>query len=1092
MTKTHDILHSKSTQIKHVLKHLAKLVQKTFESDEEKPETQEGISKLFSKEFNQFSSGNFLQTEFKSDWVFIDKNKKFNINACLIERSIIYLEIDGMYKNIFNIKLLKMISEVAQFSKSKELFLILNLNFIQNRDFYELSKIVSVVKESQNIASDVNFVLSTSIFTFFSDFRIKKYISKNESTTVSRLDDALENGLKFLLKSNKESLSFSSEMKYINLNRQKLIELVEKTNKEKRYRIKKYEKQLNHLSDIFNDFEEYQNKGIPAELFENESIKLLYERFTNLSKKKIELSEQFRNINKKLELKVVERTNEMQKNYTNLRAILENTSDEIYLINENMDVIDFNSNFDNNFYARFGSHIIRGNNIIQSIPVEYSEYREKLHKRFERALKGFQRTYYDNEHLGLYMSISEMSLFPIRSGDNITGISVFIRDITEQKRTEEIIRDNQKLLASINKNINEGIYRSTPSKGIVYLNKAFVDLFGFETEEEAIKTPSSKLYANIEARTKLVEMMENQGFVNNVEVEFRRKDGSTFWGLMSSTRNESENGEVYYDGAIRDITSLKEIERELIRSKEIAEQATRAKSDFLATMSHEIRTPMNGVIGMTGLLLESDLTKQQRDYIETIKISGDHLLNIINDILDFSKIEAGQMELEKIPFNLNEVIEEVLNLFSNRAYTKGLELFFDAPGIDNFHLLGDVTRLRQVLVNLIGNAVKFTEKGQIIVKIVDLGLDNAHQKIQIRIQDSGIGIPESKMEKLFKPFSQIDSSYNRKYGGTGLGLTITKRLIELMGGELNVESEDGKGSTFYFDIEMSQNQTKEKKVILKNELVNKKVIIVDDNMTNLEILKQTLIITGAQVDCFEYPKEALEFIKAGHHYDLGIIDMAMPEMDGLQFGKALYDWQNKNQFPLILFSSIGNLISKGELKPYYYTQINKPIRKEILFESIVGALNEVNKPLHELQILSPNNDSIAKKYPMEILLAEDNLVNQILAEQVLKLFGYTCDIVVNGEEALKAAQEKSYDLILMDVMMPVMDGLEATKNIRKSNLNHKQPAIVAMTANALKGDREKCIEAGMDEYLTKPINIEIIKNTLIHFGKQVKVLKKTA
>lgn len=1064
----------------------------SLESIVEKTKPPEEISKLFSKEFNKFNYGNFLQTEYKRDWVFIDKSKNIKINACLIERSVIYLEISGYYKNIFNIKLLKMISEVAQFSKSKELFLILNLNHIHNRDFDEVSKIISIVKYSQNITSDINFVISSSIFTFLSDYRIRKYILKNETISVSRLDDALENALRFLVKKSKESISFSSEIKYINLNRQKLIELVEKTSREKRYRIKKYERQLNQLAELFSDFEEHQNKELPADLSENESIKKVYERFIELNNKKTELAEQFRNINKKLELKVIERTNEMQKNYTNLRAILENTSDEIYLINENMDVIDFNSNFDNNFYARFGSHIIRGNNIIQSIPEEYNQYREKLSKRFERALKGFQRTYYDNEHLGLYMSISEMSLFPIRSGDNITGISVFIRDITEQKRTEEIIRDNQKLLASINKNINEGIYRSTPSKGIVYLNKAFVDLFGFESEEEAIKTPSSKLYADMESRAKLVGLMESQGFVDNIEVEFRRKDGSTFWGLMSSTRNESENGEVYYDGAIRDITSLKEIERELIRSKEIAEQATRAKSDFLATMSHEIRTPMNGVIGMTGLLLESDLSKQQRDYIETIKISGDHLLNIINDILDFSKIEAGQMELEKIPFNLNDVIEEVLNLFSNRAYTKGLELFFDAPGIENYHLLGDVTRLRQVLVNLIGNAVKFTEKGQIIVKIVDLGLENDDQKIQIRVQDSGIGIPESKMEKLFKPFSQIDSSYNRKYGGTGLGLTITKRLIELMGGELKVKSEDGKGSTFYFDIVMSQNDVKEKKVILKNELMNKKVIIVDDNITNLEILKQTLIITGAQVDCFEYPKEAIDFIKSGNKYDLGIIDMAMPEMDGIQFGKALFDWQNKNQFPLILFSSIGNLISKGELKPYYYAQINKPIRKEILFESIIGALNEVKKPNHELEILSPNNDSVAKEYPMEILLAEDNMVNQILAEQVLKLFGYTCDIAVNGQEAVKAAKSKSYDLILMDIMMPVMDGLEATKIIRNSNLNHKQPAIVAMTANALKGDREKCIEAGMDDYMTKPINIEIIKKTLIEFGKQSKSLRKTA
>lgn len=1045
----------------------------------------------FTKEFQEFNSDTFLNIAFNKDWN-IDNISGFHLIGCLIENNIVYIELSGAFKPTFSYKILKLLSEIASATKNSDVYLIVNINKLNYYQPEHFSSFISDLIEFQNLTSEIRFIYKSNLYNFFSVREFKKIAQRLDIKFSERIAPAVEKGLRFIIQSTKDISLYDYNLKYLKYSRENLIRSLNKSIKDRKNSIKKIKQTLLNFSQQLSTSEQQLNPD-DFDFSDLPELKPIFEKFILLQNKSNNLAHQFKNINKRLEQKVIERTNEMQQNYTNLRAILENTSDEIYLLDTEFRLIDFNSNFENNFYARFGSHIQRGTSLFEFIPKEYSDYVDKLKKRFERSLKGFQRTYYDDEKLGLYLSISEMSLFPIRIGESITGISVFIRDITEQKRTEQIIRDNQKLLASINKNINEGIYRSTPAKGIIYVNKAFIELFGFESEDEALRTPSAQLYAEPEIRKTLVQQMEANGAIKNVEVKFKRKDGSTFWGLMSSMRNEGENGEVFYDGAIRDITSIKQIELELIRSKEIAEQATRAKSDFLATMSHEIRTPMNGVIGMTSLLLESDLSKQQRDYLETIKVSGDHLLNIINDILDFSKIEAGQMELERIPFNLNDTVEEVLNLFSNRAYAKGVELFFDAPGIDNYHLLGDVTRLRQVLVNLVGNAVKFTDKGQIIVKVIDKGTDSENQRIEVRVSDTGIGIPESKIEKLFKPFSQVDSSFTRKYGGTGLGLTITKRLVELMGGQLDVISEEGKGSTFYFTIEMSRNAKIEPRKVLKDELVNKNVLIVDDNHTNLEILKQMLILTGALVTCFDKPKEALEFVNQGNKFDLGIIDMAMPEMDGLEFGKQLYSRKGKQEFPLILFSSIGNIIAKCDLQPYYFSQMNKPIRKELLFDNIVGALNStVTIKKSELELVTHHNDQLAGQYPLDILLAEDNVINQMLAEQVLKLFGYSCDVAVNGEEAVNAVKSKKYDLVLMDVMMPVMDGLDATRLIRKLDLSHHQPTIIAMTANALKGDREKCIEAGMDDYITKPIDIDLVKKALIKTGNELQKLRKSA
>ena len=841
---------------------------------------------------------------------------------------------------------------------------------------------------------------------------------------------------------------------------------------------------INQLVEYVSN--DQNNKTIPVEIPEDDPFSVLFSGVENLQKSIHEELDQAQTNNSSLKNKVDERSEEVIIKESNLRAILDNTDDEIYLLNERYELIDYNTNFENNFYARYGVFVEKGRELFSMMPPEYGGLIRKSKERIDKALQGFQRTYYDKFQLGFYESISEIKLYPIRSSNrSISGVSIFVRDCTEQKRSEDIIHQNQLLLSSINRNIKEGLYRSTPSRGMIYVNQAFVEMFGFASEEQAIQAPSKSLYADANRRAELVQLIEQNGSFTNEEVRFCKKDGSYFWGLLSSMRSIDTEGNVYYDGAIRDITHIKEYEREIIHSKEIAENATRAKSDFLATMSHEIRTPMNGVIGMTSLLADTPLSPEQRDYVETIKVSGDHLLNIINDILDFSKIEAGHLELENTDFDLNSCIEEVMNLFSSRAYEKNIELFYRVENSEVFQLIGDVTRFRQVIVNLIGNAIKFTNEGEVVIDVKPIEKKKGELRLRISVSDTGIGIPAEKQEKLFKPFSQVDNSTTRKYGGTGLGLAISKHLVELMGGTLTMNSEVDKGTTFIFEVEMQESKQEIKKEHNLDVLQGKRVLIVDDNMTNRKILEQLFKTNGMVVESYNNPLIALNIIKQGKQFDLGLIDMKMPEMDGISFGKELLQIKTERELPLILYSSIGHMLSRTDINKYFKAHVNKPIRHDLLLQKMSSILGEQPFIQAKEEIKEIAEEQVASLYPMRVLLAEDNMINQKLAERVLEIFGYSISIANNGAEAVEMLQENGYDLIFMDVMMPEMDGLEATQTIRKSYTG-KQPVIIAMTANALKGDREICIESGMNDYVSKPINTDEIRNLLVKYGSLIK------
>ena len=659
--------------------------------------------------------------------------------------------------------------------------------------------------------------------------------------------------------------------------------------------------------------------------------------------------------------------------------------------------------------------------------------------------------------------------------------------ITEREEAEAALRDSERRLADTIDFLPDATYVINKSGTVISWNHAIETLTGMKSKDILGKSnyeyalpfygePCPMLIDLVLAPNpeleKRYDTLKRQDDGSIIAEKFlpKMKTGAMYIFSSAAVLYDSE-GQIY--GAIesmRDITERKLAEEDLKSAKERAESATSAKSEFLANMSHEIRTPMNAVIGMTGLMLETDLRPDQRDYLETIRNSGNALISIINDILDYSKIDGGKMELDPHPFDLKRCIELSLDLVAARATEKGLELTYIQEDDVAQSVIGDEMRLRQILVNLLGNAVKFTDHGEVVLSLSSASFDSNTVELHFSVRDTGIGISQEDLGKLFQSFTQVDSSTTRNYGGTGLGLAISKRLVELMGGRIWAESEPGKGSTFHFTI-ICEPLPNMDLILTDPRLKDKRILLVEGNESVRRMLLNAVSSWGMIAREALGSDEALDIVRE-ESFDFMIVDTSLPDPSGHPLAKELN--AINNTIKVLLLSPLGHNKLAGD--PSISGWLTKPIKLSQLRSKLIDLLS----PSPVLKDTSKDGDSSATNGPagstLNILLAEDNPVNQKVALSMLKKIGYKADVAVNGLEVLQALDRKDYDVILMDIQMPEMDGLEATRHIRSRQ--SEQPRIIAMTAYALEGDREHCLDEGMDEYLTKPIKKEELEKAL--------------
>ena len=671
-------------------------------------------------------------------------------------------------------------------------------------------------------------------------------------------------------------------------------------------------------------------------------------------------------------------------------------------------------------------------------------------------------------------------------------------EVDERLSAQALLSKERRALRALIDNVPDRMYVKDNNSRFVVANAEVARVNGVKSHQDLIGKSDFDFYPKEIAEAFYQgeqELMRSKQPVYDREEPATDSSGNQVWVLTTKVPLFNNQGEVIGIAGIgRDITLRKNLEIEWQRAKEAAEAASRAKSEFLANMSHEIRTPLNGIIGMTELALDTELTSEQKDYLETVKLSSDALLAVINDILDFSKIEAGRIDLEEVDFDLCECLESTLKTLAVRAHAKNLELLCEiAPDVPEV-VQGDSSRLRQVITNLIGNALKFTDQGEVSLKVQTENGEGDHRLVQFVVSDTGIGIPADKQTVIFDPFSQADTSTTRKYGGTGLGLTITSRLVNMMGGKIWVESQVGRGSQFHFTVHFKSAHTRaQRNTIVPHEtLRGVRVLVVDDNETNRRILDTMLRHWEMRVTCVPSGGAALTELaatwKSTDPYRLIITDFNMPEMDGFQLVEHIRERPCLSSAIIMMLSSARY---RGDSERYKTLGIaallSKPVRQSELRTAIARILGVADVKEAASQGAPPSPLAATAQPPraMRILLTEDNVVNQRLATRLLEKRGHQVVVAGNGHEALAALEKDPFDLILMDIQMPEMDGMEATAKIReKEELVGGHVPVVALTAHAMKGDEELCLAAGMDDYLTKPIRPQELDKLLAKFASR--------
>lgn len=722
-------------------------------------------------------------------------------------------------------------------------------------------------------------------------------------------------------------------------------------------------------------------------------------------------------------------------------------------------------------------------------------------KNYNELLEGMNngvwmvRAAWEGERQELYWA-EFFVLLAILSVLAIAGFFIF------RPMVKMIIAENQQLLTSerrlvaVFNTVGEAIFTADGEGNILSVNSQAARLWEYEIKS-LIGESVDYLFSQPGFFEEAKAVSTDHTSMTYVEAEAISRHGRRFPAEVAFDRTEVD-GATIYTLAARDITDRREYENKLLEAKEMAEAGNRTKSEFLANMSHEIRTPMNGVIGMTGLLLETELNPTQRDFVETLRTSGESLMAIINDILDFSKIEAGRLTLNQFPFDLRACVEEALDLMAPKAREKHLDLVHivndDLPG----SLIGDDQRLRQVLLNLVGNAIKFTDKGEVCLEVTGRVLppleEPGHEtrdmwELSFAVRDTGIGIPHEKMGLLFKIFSQVDASATRAKGGTGLGLAISERLVQLMGGSISVTSEVGRGSTFLFTIRApSAGVRRTETQPLDSTLLGKRLLVVDDNETNLSILALHTQRWGMQVTACRSGEEALHRLKNAEQFDAAVIDMIMPDMDGIDLTEAMRDYPHAKKMPVILLSSGGmDEIDPARRQVGFFSSIPKPWKSSTLQRELARVLSPdgvVTLPIPNVASQRVLEPGAAEKLPVKILIVEDNPTNRQVVITVLQALGYEPDIAENGQQGIEMAEVGGYDLILLDVQMPDIDGWTVARHLRQ-HVRDKRLTIVAITAGVTPEDRQRCFDSGMDDFVMKPFKISTLKDVILKYARHV-------